>query len=81
MRLPAEPWARRGGDRRGKGERLRAYTHREFDATRPWLRDLRVEAEHEAQRHGPMRGRLLPVQRKWSRVIDSIEQAEQEAAA
>ncbi len=46
-----------------------------------WLRELRREAEHQAERHGPLRGRIRPAQIRWSWAGDVIEQAEQEAAA
>jgi len=46
-----------------------------------WLARLRAEAEREIARRGGFGGRVRPAQRRWSRALDAIEQAEHEVAA
>ena len=37
-----------------------------------WLEDLQAEAEHGAERYGPLRGRVTLRQQPWSRTLDRI---------
>ena len=62
------------GRRRGQG-----FVHiSEILAEIDFLADLERETLAEAERHGPIRGRIRPAQRPWSRMLDVLEHERQQ---
>ena len=47
------------------------------DVVHHFLAELTAEAEENARQRGPLRGRVTPPQRPWSRTLDSLEQERQ----